>query len=127
MKKTDLNNTYPQIQSYRNYWKDNHKPRKLTVPTETKETDKLTPTKPKEGKHTHYHRKISGIDNHWAQFTYKKPQAKKMDTKAGAILLLYTRNTLQPQRQILPQSKGLGKDFPIKWTNKISGCSYHNI
>ena len=27
-----------------------------------------------------------------------------MDMKAGSILVMYTRNTPQPQRQILPQS-----------------------
>ena len=43
-------------------------------------------------------------------------QTKKMDTKAGSILLLYKRNTPKPQRQTLPKSKVLGKDFPIKWT-----------
>ena len=34
-----------------------------------------------------------------------------MDKKVESILLLYTKNTPQPQRQTLPQSKGLGKDF----------------
>ena len=44
-----------------------------------------------------------------------------MDTKAGSILLVHTENTPQPQRQILSQSKGLRKDFPIKWTYETSG------
>ena len=43
-------------------------------------------------------------------------QAKKMDTKAGSILLLYKRNTPKPQRQTLLKSKVLEKDFQIKWT-----------
>ena len=45
--------------------------------------------------------------------------------KAEAVAFLWlrsphpftgTRNTPQPQRQTLHQSKGLAKDFPIKWT-----------
>ena len=34
-----------------------------------------------------------------------------MDTKSGSNILLPTRNTPQTERQTLPQSKGLGKDF----------------
>ena len=34
-----------------------------------------------------------------------------MDMKAGFILLLYTRNTPQPQRQTVPRRKGWGKFF----------------
>ena len=45
----------------------------------------------------------------------KRHKITDLDPKAEAILLLHTRNTPQLQRQTLPQSKGLGKDFPIKW------------
>ena len=44
-----------------------------------------------------------------------------MDTKAESILLLYTRNTPQPQRQTLPQSKGLGNIFQSNGPKKQSG------
>ena len=37
-----------------------------------------------------------------------------MDTKTGSNILLFAKNTPQPQRQTLPQSKGLGKGFPIR-------------
>ena len=40
-----------------------------------------------------------------------KTQANRMDTKPEPTLLLHTRKTPQPQRQILPQSKWLGKSF----------------
>ena len=58
---------------------------------------------------------------------YKKAQVKRMDTKTGSNILLFTRNTPQPPRQTLPQSKGLGKGFPIKWTKETSRCGYTNI
>ena len=35
--------------------------------------------------------------------------------KVEAILLLYIRTTSQSQRQALPQNKGLGKYFPIRF------------
>ena len=44
-----------------------------------------------------------------------------MQTKPESSFLLHTRKTPQPQRQTLPQSKGLGKDFPIKWIKKEVG------
>ena len=43
-----------------------------------------------------------------------------MKKKEGSILLLQTRNKLQHQTQVLPQSKGLDKVFPSKWTQKTS-------
>ena len=46
-----------------------------------------------------------------------------MDTKTGSILLLHTKNTTQSQRQALTQSKGLGKDIPIKWTEEKAGVA----
>ena len=46
-----------------------------------------------------------------------------MNMKTGSSLLLYTRNTPQPQRQTLPHSKHLGKGFPIKCTEETSGVA----
>ena len=59
--------------------------------------------------------KIKGIINHWLLISPNnfgpnspiKGQAKRMDMKAEYILLLYIRNTPQPQGKTLPQSKGL--------------------
>ena len=98
--------------------------------------DDLTAANPIEEKHTHTHTNhttpppttktdIKGTCNHWpliflnyqwTKFAYKKTQANRRDLQTESILLLYTRNTPQLQRQTLPQSKILGKDFPIKWT-----------
>ena len=50
-----------------------------------------------------------------------------MDMKAEYIVLLFTRNTAEHQRQTLPHRDKLEKDFPIKWTKETSGCSYPNI
>ena len=52
----------------------------------------------------------------WTQLADKKTWANRMDTTTETDLLLKTRNTPQFHRQILPQGKGLGKNFPIKWT-----------
>ena len=57
------------------------------------------------------------------QFTYKKAQVKGMDMKTGSNILLFIRDTLQSQRQTLPQSKGLRKDFPSKRTKKQAGVA----
>jgi hypothetical protein len=46
MTKSNLNNTYPQIQSYRKYQKQNSNTKRLSAPT----GNNLTPAKPKEGK-----------------------------------------------------------------------------
>ena len=46
-----------------------------------------------------------------------------MDTKAGSILLLYTRNTPQSQRLILPQSKGWEKVFQSNGSKKQAGVA----
>ena len=46
-----------------------------------------------------------------------------MNMKAGSSLLLYTRNTPQPQRQTLPQSKGLGKFFQSNGPKKQAGVA----
>lgn len=52
MIKSNLNNMYLQIQSYRRQ-KENSNPRRLTTPTRTQEINKLTPAKLKGEKHTH--------------------------------------------------------------------------
>ena len=46
-----------------------------------------------------------------------------MDTKTESILLLQIRNTPQPQRQILPQSKGLEKKFSTNGKKKQDGVA----
>ena len=46
-----------------------------------------------------------------------------MDTKKESILLLFTRNTPHIQRQVIPQSKRMGNDFPIKWAHKQVGVA----
>ena len=63
--------------------------------------------------------KLTGDSNHWSLIflninglNYKKAQGNRLDMKRGSILLLQTRNT--PQRQTSSQSKGLGKNIPIK-------------
>ena len=65
MRKQDLNNTYPQIQHYTKYKKENSDQTKLPAHKQIHATDKLTPTKPKEGKHT-LHQKLTGINKHWS-------------------------------------------------------------
>ena len=41
MTKTDLNNTYPQIQHYRSFWKENSNPTIITTLTKTQAIDNL--------------------------------------------------------------------------------------
>ena len=46
-----------------------------------------------------------------------------MDTKTGSKILLFTRNTPQPQRQSSTQSKGLGKGFQANEPKKQAGVA----
>lgn len=46
MTKQDLNDTYPQIQPYRKYFKKNSIKRNLAVPTKTQATSDLTTANP---------------------------------------------------------------------------------
>ena len=53
--------------------------------------------------------------------TYKETQDKRMDTKTGSSLLLFTRNTLQPQRQL--RVKSWGKVFQSNGPKKQVGVA----
>ena len=53
----------------------------------------------------------------------KKAQAKRLDAKTGSNILLFTRNIPQSQRQKLPQSKELGKDFQSNGPKKQVGVA----
>ena len=50
-------------------------------------------------------------------------QAKRVNIKAEFSLLLYTINTPQSQRQILPQSKSLQKIFQSNGPKKQAGIA----
>ena len=63
--------------------------------------------------------KITETSSHWSLISLninelnspiKKTQTNRLDTKTESILLLHIRNTLQPQRQTSPQSKGIEKN-----------------
>ena len=102
----------------------------MTTSTKTQTIDDLITENPKEEK---MHKvtsptmktKLTGDRYHWSLISLivnglispiKKAQANRLDTKTQSIPLLHTGNTSQPQRQILSQSKRLGKNIPIKWT-----------
>ena len=104
-----------------------------TIPSLTESTRRKTSAQGSQ-QHPQKHRHLTTLHQHnskkgntqplvinidydqWTQFIYKKTQVKRMDAKTGSNILLFTRNTCQPQRQTLPQSKGLGKGLSIKQT-----------
>lgn len=43
----------------------NPQPNEANCTQKSQTTDNLTPVIPKEGKHKHYHQKLTGINNHW--------------------------------------------------------------
>ena len=96
---------YQQTQPYRNYEKENPNPRKITAPTKTQESNNPHQHNPKKGNTQTLPLKniqnkkplvLNTTQYQWTQFTNTRTQAKRMDTKTGSNLLLFTRNIPQP-------------------------------
>jgi exonuclease III len=56
-----------------------------------------------------------------------KRQSNRLGTQTGPNILLLTGNPSQGKRQTLPQSERLENNFPSKWYEETSCCSYSNI